>query len=96
MSSVALIAHGIFGGIFLLYAIGWLVAIGRDAFVPADLVGQFMYSLGQWLAVLAPAVWFGAVLWATRRAPSLKGRMIAFAVGIVVLAPWPFIAGVAS
>jgi len=93
LSSIALVLHGIVGGIFLLYAIGWLVAIGRDPFIPADLVGQFMYRLGQWLAVLAAPLWFGAALWVTRGAGSVRRRLIAFAIGVVVLAPWPFILG---
>ncbi len=93
MSSVALVTFGILAGIYLLYSIGWLIAAQRDAVAPTDIVGAAMYTVGLWLAVLAPALWIGATFWLTRSSHTLRGRLIALVVGVVVLAPWPFIVG---
>ena len=93
MGSVALVVHGILGGMYLLYVIGWLIAAQRDSAAPADIVGSVMYTIGLWFAVLAPALWFGTVLWLTRGAVSSRTRLIALAVGVVVLIPVPFLVG---
>ncbi|GAB3616768.1 hypothetical protein GCM10027416_13250 [Okibacterium endophyticum] len=95
MSSIALIAHGVIAGVFLLYTIGWLVAVGRDSYRPEGIDAQVMYTLGHWFAVLSPALWFGTTLWLTRGSPSFRWRFVAFVAGVVVLAPWPFIVGAA-
>ena len=93
MGSVALVLHGILGGIYLLYIIGWLIAAQRDTAAPADIVGGIMYTVGLWFAVLAPALWFGTVLWLTRGAATSRTRLIALFVGVLVLIPVPFLVG---
>jgi hypothetical protein len=93
MGSVELVVHGILGGVYLLYVIGWLIAAQRDAAAPADIVGGALYAVGLWLAVLAPALWFGTVLWLTRRAASSRNRLIFLTLGVVVLIPVPFLVG---
>ncbi|GGE85858.1 DNA polymerase III subunit gamma/tau [Mycetocola zhadangensis] len=96
MGSVALVVHGILGGVYLLYIIGWLIAAQRDSATPTDIIGGVMYTVGLWFAVLAPALWFGTVLWLTRGAVSSRVRLIALAVGVVVLIPVPFLVGGAA
>ncbi len=91
-SSTALIVLGILGGIFLLYTVGWAVAAGRVASSATDIVGSFMFTLGIWLAVAAPALWFAMTLWLTRS--TSRWRIVWLIVGVVVLVPVPFIAGV--
>jgi len=88
-SSFALIALGVFGGVYLLYTIGWFIGISRIDNPLSDAVGQFMFSLGLWLAVAAPAVWFGATFWLTRTRP--RARLGLLLVGVVLIAPLPFI-----
>ena len=61
--SAELVILGVLGGVYLLYAIGWLIWAITPAPELADPVAQFMYGLGRWLAVAAPALWFGTVLW---------------------------------
>ena len=87
--SVELVVLGVLGGIYLLYAIGWLVVATTAAPVFTDPVAQFMYGLGRWVAVLAPALWFGAVLWlaAGRR----RTRLAWLLAGALLLAPIPFL-----
>lgn len=93
MSSVALVGFGILAGVYLLYTIGWLIAAQRDAAAPADIVGAAMYTVGLWLAVLAPALWIGTTFWLTRDSESLRARFIALVVGAIVLIPWPILVG---
>ena len=88
-SSFALIALGVFGGVYLLYTIGWFIGISRIDNPLSDAVGQFMFSLGLYLAVAAPAVWFGATFWLTRTRP--RARLGLLLLGVVLLAPLPFI-----
>ena len=89
VSSVALIAMGVFGGVYLLYTIGWVIGVSRIGNPLSDAVGQFMFSLGLWLAVAAPAAWFGATFWLTRTRP--RARLGLLLLGVVLLAPLPFI-----
>ncbi|AWB86808.1 hypothetical protein [Mycetocola zhujimingii] len=96
IGSVALVAHGVIAGIYLLYSIGWLIVVQRDTAAPSDIIGGAMYGVGLWLAVLAPALWFGATLWLTRASVTSRARLIALAVGAIVLAPVPFLLGGAA
>ena len=91
LSSPALIGLGILAGVYLLYTIGWFIGVGRLTSGLTDPLGQFMFSLGTWLAVAAPAVWFASSYWLTRGKPRLRWTWLIL--GAVLLAPLPFIAG---
>ncbi|WP_146076288.1 hypothetical protein [Rathayibacter rathayi] len=97
-SSALLIASGIAAGIYLLYAIAWAITATRQGptvvqrFEPGDGLGQGMYSLGLWLAVAAPPVWFAVVLLVTRDS-RVRTRVLWLVAGLVVLAPLPFLTG---
>ena len=87
--SAELVILGVLGGVYLLYSIGWLIWATTPAPELADPVAQFMYGLGRWLAVAAPALWFGTVLWlaAERR----RARLLWLIAGAVLLVPIPFL-----
>lgn len=87
--SAELVILGVLGGVYLLYAIGWLITASTPAPALADPVAQFMYGLGRWLAVAAPALWFGAVLWLA--AEHRRARLIWLIAGAVLLVPVPFL-----
>lgn len=99
LGNASLIALGILGGVYALWTIGWIVGGLRVHGVAGFLVSSDgsaspLWTAGNlaavWLAVLAPAIWFGTVLWLTRgRRPWL--RWLLLAVGAVLLVPWPFI-----
>jgi len=90
-SSVTLIALGILAGVYLLYTIGWYLGVARTDNPLTDPVARFMFSLGLWLAVAAPAVWFGATFWLTVAKPRARiGWLLA---GAVLLVPLPFVLG---
>ncbi|WEO76105.1 DNA polymerase III subunit gamma/tau [Cryobacterium sp. SO2] len=91
MSSPALVGLGILGGVYLLYTIGWFIGVGRLDNPFTDPLAQFMFSLGTWLAIAAPAVWFASSFWLTRGKP--RSRWTWLILGVVLLAPLPFIAG---
>ena len=91
-SSFSLIAVGVLTGIYLLYTIGWFIGVTRIGNPLSDPVAQFMFSLGSWLAVAAPVIWFAAVYWLTKA--RLRARVVWLLIGVVVLAPLPFIVGV--
>lgn len=91
-SSPMLVVYGVFAGIALLYVIGWAIAVQRDTFSQASLFAEVMYQLGEFLAIASPAVWMGAVLLLTRGARTVV-RVAWLVVGLLLLAPWPFILG---
>lgn len=94
MSSAMLVTLGIFGGVFLLYSVGWLISAFRpDAAVPDDTVGAFMFNVGQGLAVAAGPVWMAATLWLTRGSKPYV-RIAMLALGVLLVLPWPFLRGV--
>lgn len=86
------LAMGVLGGIYFLYTLGWFISTSRAGNPLADPVGAFMFSLGAWLAVAAPLIWFGTAAWLTGGRPRLRiGWLL---VGVVLLAPMPVILGV--
>jgi hypothetical protein len=90
-ASVALVGTGIVAGIYLLYAMGWFIGVSRTSNPLTDPVGQFMFSLGAWIAVASPLIWFGATFQLTRDRP--RTRVVFLLLGVVLLAPVPFIIG---
>jgi hypothetical protein len=87
--SAELVLLGVLGGVYLLYSIGWLISAIGLAPELADPVAQFMYSLGRWFAVAAPALWFATVLWLA--AEHRRARLIWLIAGAVLLVPFPFL-----
>lgn len=97
MGSVALVSLGVIGGIMLLYTVGWVISVGRaNAAVistyAGDPLGGFMFMLGGWLAIIAPAIWMCTTLWLTRDGRQ-RGRILWLLLGLIVLIPWPLLIG---
>ncbi len=90
-SSLALVGAGIMAGIYLLYTIGWFVAVSRLENPLVEPVARAMFSLGGWLAVAAPLVWFAAAYGLTAEQP--RRRFGWLVLGAVLLAPLPFVFG---
>ena len=49
-----------------------------------------MYQLGHVLAIASPVVFYGTVLWLTRHSRAIV-RLGWLILGMLLLAPWPFI-----
>ena len=84
-----LVVLGVLGGVYLLYAIGWLIAATTAPPQLADPLAQFMYGLGRWLAAAAPLLWFATVLWLA--AEHRRARLLWLIAGAVLLVPVPFL-----
>lgn len=87
---VLLVVMGILAGVYLLYAIGWII-FGFSTRVPVQ--GAFfaiMYQVGVALAIASPFLW-AAATWL--RVKNSMLRVLWLFVGVLVLAPWPFIVG---
>lgn len=100
-SNAALISLGAFGGIFLLYAIGWYLGVTRlAAYQEATgfgitiglrtLADDFMFLGWVMLATLAAPLWFITSVFLTQGSRFWK-RFVALLLGVVLLVPWPFL-----
>lgn len=90
LSTASLVALGILGGVYLLYTVGWVIGgVGMRSralfMMPAPL-----YQAGLWIAVLAPALWYAAVVVLTRGSKEWV-RIVGLALGALLLVPWPFV-----
>ena len=86
----ALVALGVLGGVYALYAIGWIIGGLRLQGRAQYLVLDVMYQGSLWLAVLAPVLWFATTFLLTRRSRAWV-RFAWLAAGVVLLLPWPFV-----
>jgi hypothetical protein len=90
MGNVELIILGVLGGVYGLFAIGWLIGGLRLQGWRPFLVTDAMYQGSLWLAVLAPVLWFATVFLLTRSSRTWV-RFAWLAAGVVLLVPWPFV-----
>ena len=90
MGNAGLIALGILGGFYLLFTIGWLIGGFRLQGSADYLVADVMFQGSFWLAVLAPALWFGTAFLLTQRSAAWV-RITWLIAGAILLVPWPFI-----
>lgn len=88
-------ATGLLAGVYLVYSVGWILSIGTLQLTGATLLIEVLYQFGEFLAIIASALWFGAVMALTRGGrPAV--RLGWLALGALVLVPWPLIIGVLS
>jgi hypothetical protein len=92
-SGFVLVTYGILAATYLFYAFGWLTTTTSTIVAMGDPLGDFMFQLGEVLAVASAPVWFGAVFVFTRSRKPIV-RLLWLLVGLVVLLPVPFLLGV--
>lgn len=91
LGSGALLALGVIGGVYLLYAVGWVIGgLNLRPLALMFIVADEMYLPWFWLAVAAPLLWFAAV-WVLTRGRATWLRLLLLVVGAVLLVPWPFV-----
>ena len=90
MGNATLIALGILGGVYLIYAVGWIIGGLRLQGRAEYLVTDIMYQGSFWLAVLAPILWFATVFLLTQHSKAWV-RFAWLVAGVALLLPWPFI-----
>ncbi len=91
-SSLLLIVYGVLAGVYLLYTLGWITSVVRTTLPVDDLLSGIMYQFGQFLAIASPALWLAAAVLLTRDRKPLV-RLLWVVLGLVVVAPWPFLLG---
>lgn len=90
IGNLALVFYGVIGGVYLLFAAGWVVGGFRLRPRASLLLGDWMYFPWMWLAALAPVLWFAAS-WVLTRGRASWIRIVALIAGAVLLVPWPFV-----
>ena len=90
IGNVALVFYGIIGGVYLLFAVGWIVGGFRLRPRASLLLVDWMYFPWMWLAALAPVLWF-ATAWVLTRGRATWIRVVALIAGTALLVPWPFV-----
>ena len=95
VSSLLLISYGVLAGAYLIYTIGWVVALQRYAAqypISTDPLTAIMFGVTEFLAIASPVLWLGAVLLLTRgRKPIV--RLLWLLIGLAAVVPWPFVLG---
>lgn len=96
VSNGALVALGVFGGLYLLYTLGWANVAQAYATVNAltaagsGSLGGILQQIVFWAAPIAPAMWFFTAL-VLARGKGTARLTILLAVGAVVLLPLPML-----
>ncbi|NEM91451.1 hypothetical protein [Galbitalea soli] len=91
-SSILLVTLGILGGVYLLYTIGWIVSLQRLVYASGSPLDDAAFAVEQYLAVVAPALWFGLALALTRGRAAYQ-RLLWLVGGALLLIPWSFVVG---
>ncbi|QEO10688.1 hypothetical protein [Protaetiibacter larvae] len=93
-----LVATGVFAGVYLAIAVGWILSVQLIASPYYELFGEIMWQFGEFLAMIAAVLWFGAVFALTPEGVSRRGlrRFVWLTIGVLVLLPWPFLLGAFS
>lgn len=92
-SPAVLAATGVFGGVYLMYVIGWLIGVAQLPLSGRDLLQEITYQFAEFLAIVSPIFWFVTTLVLTRDGSAVH-RFGWLALGTLVLVPWPFLLGV--
>jgi hypothetical protein len=88
-------ATGLLGGVYLAYAVGWILSVGTLPVAGSTVLIEVMYQFGEFLAIVACALWFGTVMAITRGGRPAT-RLGWLALGTLLLIPWPLIIAVIS
>jgi hypothetical protein len=94
LSNSALVLYGVFGGMYLLYTVGWFLiaqyfaSANNAAASTSGIIGGILQVTIYWAAALAPGAWFATVYFLARqRKPWFFPTWLI--VGLVILLPLP-------
>lgn len=90
LSNATLLSLGVFGGVYLIYVIGWIIGGLRLGLFALAAVPAPMYYASFVLAAAAPVIWFATTYLLTRGAKSWL-RIVWLFAGVLLLVPWPFL-----
>ncbi len=83
----------VFAVVFVLWSVGWIISVGLVPISGPTLVIEVLYQFSEFLAIVASALWFAATVALTPQ-HRLAPRLGWFALGALVLLPWPLVLGV--
>jgi hypothetical protein len=99
-SALTTLVTVLFGAVYLVFTIGWILAVQRTDAGTTDLVPQILWQFGEFTAIVAAPLWFGATVTLTAATltsatPARVKRTLArvgwLALGAGLLIPWPLI-----
>jgi hypothetical protein len=79
-----------FAVLYLAVVVGWIVSVQITGSPATDLFSQVAWQFGEFVAIIAGALWYLAVLTLTPDS-STGVRVGWFALGVGVLLPWPIL-----
>jgi hypothetical protein len=90
-SSFLLVSYGILAGAYLIYTVGWIVAIVKsDPVQTGSVLVNLMTIAGEYTAIASGALWFAGIFLLTRKSRAVV-RLLWLLLGLVLLIPWPFV-----
>ena len=90
-----LLGTGVFAGVFLAYAVGWILSVQALGSGTTDLFAEIMWQFGEFLAIISAALWFATTTYLTRETRTAV-RFGWLALGVLLLFPWPIVWGLIS
>jgi hypothetical protein len=85
----------VFAVVYVLLSVGWIISVGLVPISGPTLLIEVLYQFSEFLAIVASALWFAATVALTSQ-HRLAPRFGWFALGALVLLPWPLVLGVAG
>ena len=87
----SLAALALFGGLYAVWSIAWVIAIASAPPQPASSVlDAVMYQFGEFLGLVATPLWLGGVWFVTTESTRLT-RSLWLTLGLVLLFPLPLV-----
>ena len=80
----------LFAVLYLAIVVGWILSVQITGSTATDLFSQVAWQFGEFVAIIAGALWYLAVLTLTPDARTAV-RVGWFVLGVVVLLPWPIL-----
>ena len=80
----------LFAVLYLAIVVGWIVSVQITGSTATDVFSQVAWQFGEFVAIIAGALWYLAVLTLTPDARTAV-RVGWFALGVAILLPWPIL-----
>ena len=80
----------LFAVVYLAIVVGWILSVQITGSTATDLFSQVAWQFGEFVAIIAGALWYLAVLTLTPDART-PVRIGWFVLGVVLLLPWPIL-----
>ena len=80
----------LFAVVYLAIVVGWILSVQITGSTTTDLFSQVAWQFGEFVAIIAGALWYLAVLTLTPDARAVV-RVGWFVLGVALLLPWPIL-----